>query len=69
MNEQPASPSEDRAHAPTWPRYEPPSVQAQRQRRSEKLLLLVARLLFLVLLVTVTVLTIASQREESPEEG
>jgi uncharacterized protein YacL len=43
-------------------------VQAAQLERSEKLLLLVARLLFLVLLVTVTVLTIASQREESPEE-
>ncbi|MHC4414533.1 MAG: TRAM domain-containing protein [Planctomycetota bacterium] len=48
--------------------YAPPSVVAAQERRSEKLLLLVTRLLFLVLLVTVTVLTIASEKEEFPEE-
>ncbi len=46
---------------PKAPRYEPPSVVAAQEKRSEKLVLLVARLLFLVLLVTVTVLTIASE--------
>ncbi len=50
------------------PRFEPPSVRAEKERRGEKLLLLVARLLFLVLLVTVTVLTIASQKEKAPDE-
>ncbi|MCH8151044.1 MAG: PIN/TRAM domain-containing protein [Planctomycetes bacterium] len=48
--------------------YEPPAIFAKKQLRSEKLLLLVARLLFLVLLVTVTVLTIASAKGELPEE-
>ncbi|MFB3138250.1 MAG: hypothetical protein ACE10B_03415, partial [Phycisphaerales bacterium] len=48
--------------------YEPPAILAKKQLRSEKLLLLVARLLFLVLLVTVTVLTIASAKGELPEE-
>ena len=53
---------------PKAPRYEPPSVVAAQEKRSEKLVLLVARLLFLVLLVTVTVLTIASEKEKFPEE-
>jgi uncharacterized protein YacL len=50
------------------PRWESPARRAERERRGERLLLLVARLLFLVLLGTVTVLTIASQKAESPEE-
>ena len=58
----------DDAAGPRPPRYEPPSVQAVRQQRSEKMLLLVARLLFMVLLMTVTVLTVASQKEEFPEQ-
>lgn len=40
--------------------YDPPSVQAERQRRSERLMLLVIRLLFFVVLVVVTVMTVAS---------
>jgi uncharacterized protein YacL len=43
-------------------RYDLPSVQAQQEKRSFRLILLVVRLLFLVLLVTVTILTIASER-------
>lgn len=43
-------------------RYDLPSVQAQREARSHRLLMLVVRLLFLVLLGTVTILTIASER-------
>ncbi len=43
-------------------RYDLPSVQAQQEQRSFRLILLVVRLLFLVLLVTVTILTIASER-------
>jgi uncharacterized protein YacL len=46
---------------------EPPSVVAERERRSQRMMLLVARLLFLVLLVTVTLLTIASTAQR-PEE-
>lgn len=42
--------------------YELPSVRAQQELRSRRLLMLVVRLLFLVLLVTVTILTIASER-------
>ncbi|MBL9118644.1 MAG: PIN/TRAM domain-containing protein [Phycisphaerae bacterium] len=42
--------------------YELPSVRAQQEQRSRRLLMLVVRLLFLVLLVTVTILTIASER-------
>ena len=51
------------------PRFEPPSVLAEQERRSQKLLLLVVRLLFLVLLVTVSLLTVASQTEEAKEFG
>jgi uncharacterized protein YacL len=39
-----------------------PSVRAEQEARSRRLLMLVVRLLFLVLLVTVTILTIASER-------
>lgn len=42
--------------------YDLPSVRAQQEARSRRLLMLVVRLLFLVLLVTVTILTIASER-------
>ena len=42
--------------------YEPPSVTAEKEQRSHRLMLLVVRLLFLVLLVTVTLLMISSQQ-------
>ncbi len=42
--------------------YDLPSVRAEQEARSRRLLMLVVRLLFLVLLVTVTILTIASER-------
>lgn len=42
--------------------YDLPSVRAQQEAQSRRLLMLVVRLLFLVLLVTVTILTIASER-------
>ncbi len=61
-------PPEKPAARPDIARYEPASVRAEQEKRAEKLLLLVARLLFLVLLVIVTVLTIASQKYESPRE-
>lgn len=51
-------------HAPTTPRFTPPSVVEQEIRSSHRLLLLVVRLLFLVLLVTVTLLTVAAQAEK-----
>lgn len=51
------------------PGYEPPSVLAEKERRSHRLLMIVMRLLFMVMLVTVTVLTIASTRDPTaPEE-
>lgn len=43
-------------------RYDLPSVKAEQEARSHRLLMLVVRLLFLVLLGTVTILTIASER-------
>ncbi len=43
--------------------FDLPSVRANLEYRSHRLLLLVVRLLFLVLLVTVTILTIASERK------
>src|SRR5882762_4945356 len=49
-------------------RLAPPSDLMEQQRRSQKLMLLVLRLLFMVMLVTVTVLTIASKDEQSPEQ-
>lgn len=42
-------------------RYDLPSVRAEKEERSHRLLLLVVRLLFVVLLVTVTILSIASE--------
>ncbi|MHC4220131.1 MAG: TRAM domain-containing protein [Planctomycetota bacterium] len=51
------------------PRFAPPSVVAEQDRRSQRLLLLVVRLLFLVLLVTVSALTVASQTEDAEEFG
>lgn len=47
--------------------YEPPSVIAAQERRSERLMLLVIRLMFLVLLVTVATLTVASQGQSINE--
>jgi len=50
-------------------RYDLPSVQAEREERSHRLLLLVVRLLFVVLLVTVTILSIASEGRGPGEFG
>src|SRR5262245_34920314 len=50
-------------------RYELPSVLAEQERQSRRLLLLVVRSVFFVLLVTVTVLTIASEKEAVIEFG
>ena len=59
--------NQDSKRSPSSPRplrsgnFDPPSVIAAQERRSERLMLLVIRLMFLVLLVTVTTLTVASQ--------
>ena len=50
-------------------RYELPSVLAEQERQSRRLLLLVVRSVFFVLLMTVTVLTIASEREVVADFG
>ncbi len=50
-------------------RYDLPSVLAEKERQSSRLLLLVVRSVFFVLLVTVTVLTIASERDSVSEFG
>lgn len=50
-------------------RYELPSVLAEQERQSRRLLLLVIRSIFIVLLVTVTVLTIASEKDAVTEFG
>ncbi|MCA9283874.1 MAG: hypothetical protein KDA22_01575 [Phycisphaerales bacterium] len=50
-------------------RYDLPSVMAEQERQSRRLLLLVIRSVFIVLLVTVTVLTIASEKETINEFG
>src|SRR5262245_50070542 len=63
-----AFPQNEKPALPDIARYEPSSVRAEQEKRGEKVLLLVSRLLFLVLLVTVTVLTIASRKSESPED-
>jgi uncharacterized protein YacL len=50
-------------------RYELPSVLAEQERQSRRLLLLVVRSVFFVLLMTVTVLTVASEREVVADFG
>ncbi|HMN96672.1 MAG TPA: TRAM domain-containing protein [Phycisphaerales bacterium] len=50
-------------------RYELPSVLAEQERQSRRLLLLVVRSIFIVLLVSVTVLTIASEKDAFTEFG
>ena len=59
-NEAPSGSDAPTTESPGAPRFEPPSVLAEQERRSQKLLLLVVRLLFLVLLVTVSLLTIGA---------
>lgn len=50
-------------------RYELPSVIAEQERQSRRLLLLVVRSVFIVLLVTITVLTIASEKDTVTDFG
>lgn len=50
-------------------RYELPSVLAEQERQSRRLLLLVVRSVFFVLLMTVTVLTITSERDVVADFG
>jgi uncharacterized protein YacL len=57
-----AAPERAEPEPPKAVRFDLPSVQAEQDARSYRLILLVVRLLFLVLLVTVTILTIASER-------
>jgi uncharacterized protein YacL len=45
-----------------------PSDMAEQQRRSQRLALMVLRLIFIVMLVTVTVLTLATRDDLTPEE-
>jgi uncharacterized protein YacL len=68
-NEAPSGSDTPPAASPGAPRFAPPSVVAEQERQSQKLLLLVVRLLFLVLLVTVSLLTVARQTEEATEFG
>lgn len=50
-------------------RYDLPSVMAEQERQSRRLILLVIRSVFIVLLVTVTILTIASEKEAINDFG